>query len=141
MLDPAARDLAQAKNFAALTTMLPSGQPSTQVMWVDADDDHVLINTEVGRQKWINVEHDPRVTVTVMDAANPYFYVEVRGRVVEQVTGPEARDHIDSLAQKYVGTPYASQIRTERVILKIAADRVRFHEEPPNSVGAREAAS
>jgi PPOX class probable F420-dependent enzyme len=138
MLDVAARNLAQGKNFAALTTMLPSGQPSTQVMWLDADDEHILINTEVGRQKWINVTNDPRVTVTVMDATNPYYYAEVRGRVVEFVTGPEAREHIDSLAQKYVGTPYASQIRTERVILKVLAERVRFHEEPPHSVGSRD---
>jgi PPOX class probable F420-dependent enzyme len=137
MLDPAARALAQGKNFAALTTLLPSGQPSTQVMWLDADDEHILINTEVGRQKWTNVSNDPRVTVTIMDAANPYYYAEVRGRVVHTVTGPEARAHIDTLAQKYVGGPYASQIGTERVILKIAAERVRFHEEPPNSVGAR----
>jgi hypothetical protein len=28
-------------------------------MWVDADDTHVLINTELGRQKWLNVERDP----------------------------------------------------------------------------------
>ena len=44
MLDAAARELAQGKNFAAPTTLLPGGQPSTQVMWVDADDDHILIN-------------------------------------------------------------------------------------------------
>jgi PPOX class probable F420-dependent enzyme len=138
MLDPAARDLAQGRNFAALTTMLPSGHPSTQVMWVDADDDHILINTEVGRQKWINTGKDPRVALAIMDAANPYYYTEVRGRVVEMVTGPQARAHIDKLAQKYVGTPYASQIRTERVILKISAERVRFHEEPPKTFGARE---
>jgi PPOX class probable F420-dependent enzyme len=138
MLDPTARDLARGVNFAALTTMLPSGQPSTQVMWVDADDEHILINTEVGRQKWTNVRNDPRVAVTVMDAANPYYYAEVRGRVVQTVTGPEARAHIDALAQKYVGSPYASTIQSERVILKIEADRVRFHEEPPDSVGARQ---
>jgi PPOX class probable F420-dependent enzyme len=127
MLDTAARDLARGKNFAALTTILPSGQPSTQVMWVDADDDYVLINTETGRQKYLNVSKDPRVTVTVIDASNPYSYAEIRGRVVEMVTGPEARDHIDALSQKYTGGPYAGVIGTERVILKIVPARVRFN--------------
>jgi PPOX class probable F420-dependent enzyme len=127
MLDTAARDLAQGKNFAALTTMLPSGQPSTQVMWVDADDDHVLINTETGRQKHVNVSKEPRVTVTVIDASNPYRYAEVRGRVVEMVTGPEARNHIDALAQKYTGGLYAGVITTERVIMKIVPERVRIN--------------
>lgn len=127
MLDPAARDLAQGQNFAALTTLLPSGQPSTQIMWVDADDDYVLINTEIGRQKFRNVGLDPRVTVTVIDAASPYHYAEIRGKVAETVTGPAARAHIDALALKYTGGPYANQISTERVILKIVPERVRFN--------------
>ncbi|HLI01429.1 MAG TPA: PPOX class F420-dependent oxidoreductase [Acidimicrobiales bacterium] len=128
MLDPAARDLARGKNFAALTTILPSGQPSTQVMWVDADDDSVLINTEVDRQKFANVSKDPRVTVTVIDAGNPYHYAEIRGRVSDTVTGPEARAHIDALAQRYVGRPYhEADIQSERVILKITPERVRVN--------------
>ncbi len=126
MLDQSVKSLAQDKNFAALTTLLPGGQPMTHVMWVDADDEHLLINTEVGRQKYRNVTRDPRVTVTVIDVQNPYRYVEVRGRVVSTVTGQEARDHIDRLSQKYTGGPYdPSAIQTERVILRIAPDRQR----------------
>ena len=48
-------------------------------MWVDADDDHVLINTEVHRAKFKAVERDPRVTVMIWERENPYSYVEVRG--------------------------------------------------------------
>ena len=125
MLDDRAKALAQGRNFAALTTLLPSGQPMTQVMWVDADDDHVLINTEVGRQKYANVAHDPRVTVTIIEEGNPYHYVEVRGRVVATETGEDARRHIDELSAKYTGGPYANPIQTERVILRIAPERVR----------------
>ena len=47
-------------NFAALTVRLRSGAAMTHVMWVDADDDHVLINTEVHRAKFKAVERDPR---------------------------------------------------------------------------------
>ena len=64
-IDADLKALAQGKNFAALTTILPSGHPQTQIMWVGADDEHVLINTEAGRQKFRNVEADPRVTVCV----------------------------------------------------------------------------
>jgi PPOX class probable F420-dependent enzyme len=125
MLDSTAKALAKGKNFAAFTTLLPSGLPSTQVMWVDADDDHILINTETGRQKYANVEHDPRVAVAIIDAENPYRYSEVRGRVVGKVTGAEARQHIDRLSEKYTGGPYAAPIATERVILQIEPERVR----------------
>ena len=33
---PSVLELARGQNFAALTTLLPSGHPQTQVMWVDA---------------------------------------------------------------------------------------------------------
>jgi len=125
MLDSTVKELANGKNFAALTTLFGDGSAQTQMMWVDADDDHVLINTEVGRQKYKNVQRDPRVTVTVIDAANPYHYAEVRGRVVEEVRGDEARSHIDELSQKYMGSPYGAPIGTERVILKIAPESQR----------------
>lgn len=120
MIYPDIKALAQAKNFAAFTTLLPGGQPMTHVMWVDADDEHILINSELGRQKVTNVTKDPRVTVTVIDSTNPYRYAEVRGVVVEQVTGPRAWAHIDELSQKYHAKPYdPNAIKTERVILVI----------------------
>lgn len=128
MINPDVKALAQGKNFAAFTTLLPGGQPMTHVMWVDADDEHMLINSELGRQKVINVTKDPRVTVTVIDAASPYRYAEVRGIVVEQVTGPRARAHIDELSQKYLGQPYdPNSIKTERVLLLIDAQRQRVN--------------
>jgi PPOX class probable F420-dependent enzyme len=122
-LDPMVLELALAPNFAALTTLLPGGHPQTQVMWVDANEQHLLINTEVHRQKFRNVGRDPRVTVTIWDKEDPYRFVEVRGEVVEKVKGQEARKHIDELSQKYRGKPYQTQIRSERVVLRIAPSR------------------
>ena len=117
------RELAQQANFAAFTVLLGSGTPMTHVMWVDADDDHVLINTEVHRAKFKAIERDPRVTVMIWERDDPYTYVEVRGRVVETVRGPEARAHIDALSQKYRGRDYdPAIIKSERVILRIAPD-------------------
>lgn len=124
MIDDAVKLLAKGKNFAVLTTLLPDGQPQSQVMWVDADEDHILINTELHRQKFKNVERDPRATVTIIDAESPYHYAEVRGRVVEIVRGEAARRHIDELSEKYTGGPYAPEVQSERVVLKIAPDRV-----------------
>ena len=125
MLEQGVRQLAKGKNFAAFTTLLPDGRPMTHVMWVDCDDEHVLINTETHRQKAKNVRRDPRVTVTVWDRDDPYHYTEVRGEVVETVTGPEARAHIDSLSMKYYGHEYRNQIRSERLILRIKPLRQR----------------
>ena len=68
---------------------------------------------------------DPRVTITVWDAKNPYAYVEVRGRVVGEVRGQLARDHIDALSRRYTGHRYTADITSERVIMRIAPDRQR----------------
>jgi PPOX class probable F420-dependent enzyme len=123
MLDAAVKKLASGKNFAAFTTLMPDGRPQTHIMWVDATDDQLLVNTEVERQKFRNIQRDPRVTVTVFDRDNPYHYAEVRGRVTETVVGEEARHHLESLSQKYHGTPYQNPIGSERVILRITPDR------------------
>jgi len=126
MLEPTIRDLARGPNFAALTIIPPSGHPMTHVMWIDADDDHVLINTEEHRAKAKAMDTDGRVTVAIMDRDNPYHYAEVRGRVVGTVTGDAARAHIDALAMKYTGKPYAGEITSARVIYQIAPERQRI---------------
>ncbi|MDH3517897.1 MAG: pyridoxamine 5'-phosphate oxidase family protein, partial [Acidimicrobiia bacterium] len=84
-------------------------------------------NTEVHRRKFANLESDPRVTVTIVDRNDPYSFVEVRGRVVGTTRGSEARHHIDTLSMKYLGKPYSTRIQSERVMLKIAADREVIH--------------
>jgi PPOX class probable F420-dependent enzyme len=127
-VDPRVGDLARGANFAALSVLLSSGRPMTHVMWVDADDDHILINTEVHRAKFRAVTRDPRATVTIWNRDDPYTYAEVRGTVVETVRGPEARAHIDKLSQKYRGRDYDSaRITSERVILRIAPEIQRVH--------------
>lgn len=97
----------------------------THVMWVDADDSCILINTELGRAKATAMDADSRVTVTVIDASNPYHYAEVRGHVVETVTGPAAAEHIDALATKYTGSKYGFGPTDQRIIYRIEPQHQR----------------
>ncbi|HEY7626593.1 MAG TPA: pyridoxamine 5'-phosphate oxidase family protein [Ilumatobacteraceae bacterium] len=125
MLDPVIRDFAKGRNFGSISFHLPGGSIGTHVMWVDADDEHVLINTEVHRTKYKAMQANPNVTVTIWSSENSYTYAEVRGTVTGEVRGPEARANIDDLSQKYNGTPYQPQIQSERVILQITPRRQR----------------
>lgn len=127
MIQDFVRELAQGANFGTITTLLGDGSPATHVMWVDCDEEHLLLNTETHRAKYRNLQRDPRVSVLIWKHDDPLTYVEVRGRVVETITGPAARDHIDKLSLKYDGKPYANEIKSERVILKIAPDRQRAY--------------
>jgi PPOX class probable F420-dependent enzyme len=124
-LEPEVRELFQGKNFGTVSVHLPSGRISSNVMWVDADDDHVLFNTEVHRTKFTALEKDPTVTVLVWERDNPNRYAEVRGHVASTERGPAARAHIDALAQKYLGRDYPAPIQSERVIVRVEPERQR----------------
>jgi PPOX class probable F420-dependent enzyme len=120
--------MATAKNFAVLTTLRADGQPASQVMWIDCDDEYILINTEKHRHKYRQARADPRVTVTIWQHDDPYTYVEIRGVVHDYIEGQAAREHIDKLSLKYFGRRYdPAQIESERVIMRIRpfSDRLR----------------
>ena len=117
--------LAKGKNLATVVTLMPSGQPQALLTWIDTDGDTLLVNTEPQRQRSKNVARDPRVTVLIHSADNPFDWSEVRGHVTETVTGDQARRHIDELARKYTGADYANPVGPHgRVILKVAPDKV-----------------
>jgi PPOX class probable F420-dependent enzyme len=123
-LHPMTRELAAGRNFAAVSTHFPSGVIQTQPIWVDARDGKIVLNTEIHRAKYRNVQRDPRITVLIRDEKDPYRYAEVRGAVTATTTGDEARRHIDELAQKYTGGPYPPEnVKSERVMLWITPYR------------------
>ncbi|HEX9855749.1 MAG TPA: TIGR03618 family F420-dependent PPOX class oxidoreductase [Acidimicrobiia bacterium] len=125
MLNDKAVALATGPNLGMISTVMPNGHIQTQPVWVDSDGEHVLVNTEIHRQKMKNLKKHPMVTVTIMDHDNHWNWVEVRGKLVDTITGTEARSHIDKLAKKYMGVDdYPNPIQSERVILVIEPDRV-----------------
>ncbi len=97
-------DLFEKQAFGNLGTLMKDGSPQVTPVWVDYDGKHVRFNSAKGRVKDKNVRRDPRVSISVQDPANPYRYLEIRGRVVE-ITEKSADDHINKLSQKYLGKP------------------------------------
>jgi PPOX class probable F420-dependent enzyme len=96
------RDLFNKKAFASLATIMPDGRPQVTPVWCDYDGKQVIINSAKGRQKDRNLRRDPRVALAIIDPENPYRYLEIRGRVVE-ITEEGAAEHINKMAQKYLG--------------------------------------
>ncbi len=123
-LHPTTVELARGANFGTITTMLPSGNLQNHIIWVGTDGERLMVNTEIHRRKFKNIERDPRVTLTIRDEEDPYRYAEARGEVAEIVRGQEAREHIDQLSEKYRGQPYdPDNVKTERVTLWIVPNR------------------
>jgi PPOX class probable F420-dependent enzyme len=125
--------LAKGKNLATVVTVMPDGQPQAQLTWIDADGEHLLVNTEPRRQRSRNLARDPRITVLIHSSDDPWDWSEVRGHVAATVTGAEARQHINDLAHKYLGVDdYPNPVGPEgRIIFKVAADKVNT----PKSIG------
>lgn len=119
-------DLFEKATFAHLATLLPDGAPHVTPVWVDYDVDtnRLLVNTERGRRKEKNARKDSRVAISMTDPDNPYRMLSVRG-AVDEITTDGAREHIDELAQRYMGEEtYPNPIQTERVIISIEPTHV-----------------
>lgn len=125
MLDQKTIELAKGPNFAVLATKNTDGSMQVHPMWCDTDGEHIMINTEVHRAKFHNLERDRSATVLIQEEGNHWSWSEVRGTVADIVKGPEARAHIDKLASVYMGKDeYPNPIVSERVMVKIKPERV-----------------
>jgi PPOX class probable F420-dependent enzyme len=124
-LDEGAVALLRGKNVCIVSTVGRGGAIHAVPVWVDSDGEHVLLNSLDGRAWVRNLDRDPRVTCTVVDAANPYAFVEIRGRVAER-TYDGGNEHIHSLARKYLGLDEYPFLEPgdRRVLFRVAPNSV-----------------
>jgi PPOX class probable F420-dependent enzyme len=54
------------------------------------------------RQKYRNLQRDPRIALSIVDPENPFRYLEIRGEVTRVEEDPNI-DFISSMAKKYLG--------------------------------------
>jgi PPOX class probable F420-dependent enzyme len=117
-LSEAAIRLVDGRNYAVLATLNADGSPQTSVMWVGRDGDDLLFSTVEGRVKHRNMVRDPRVSMTVIDSADPENYVELRG--VVSMTPDVGRRFDTKLSWKYDGRdPGEDRPGAVRVIARI----------------------
>jgi len=101
-LKPPQKQFLEENPFVGIvTTLREDGSPHSTVVWVDVDDGKPSFNTARGRAKPKHLEHDPRLSLLVVDPNDPYKYVAVSGRAELTERGADAQ--IDKLAKKYIG--------------------------------------
>jgi len=112
-------DILQANGFANVATIGPDGEPQNNPVWFAWDGETIAISQTPLKQKYKNLQRDPRVALSILDPANPYRYLEVRG-VVESIEPDPDYAFIHSLANRYMGQDYPwLQPGEERVVVKI----------------------
>jgi PPOX class probable F420-dependent enzyme len=118
----------EKKAFIYLATTMPDGTPQVTPIWFNTDGEHILINSAEGRIKDKNMRARSNVALCIADSANPYRYLQIRGKVVE-ITTQGADDHIDALSFKYRGvSKYPNRKAGEqRVTYKILPTKIDAH--------------
>jgi len=113
------------KAFASVATVLKDGSPQVTPVWFDMAGPRVRINTATGRVKSRTMTEGRKVALSIMDPANPYRYLQIRGTVTK-VTKDGADAHIDKLAHKYLGTDYPfRQPGEDRILIEIEPESVQ----------------
>ena len=114
------------KAYAFLATMMPDCSPQVTPVWFNTDDEYILINTMKGRVKDKNMRARPQVSLVIVNPADPYHYVQIRGKVAEFTTDG-ADEHINTLSEKYTGEPWTVETPQPRVIFKILPESFDLH--------------
>ncbi len=112
------RDLLESTALAHVATIGPKGEPQNNPVWFGWDGEHVLFSQTKARQKFRNLNRDPRIAFSIVDPENPYRYLEIRGEVARVEEDPDI-DFISAMAKKYMGVnryPY-HQPGDERVVV------------------------
>ena len=92
------RDLLDGQ-FATLGTVGSDGRPQLSEVWFLADGDTIGISLNTVRQKTRNLMARPGVSLFLLDLANPYRYVEIRGDA--EISPDDDYSFADRVGAKY----------------------------------------
>lgn len=111
----------ETRAFAILATLMGDGTPQATPVWFNYVNGKIMFNTARGRVKEQNLADRKDIALVILDPDNPYRYMQLRGKVLEE-TEQNARQHIDDLAGKYTGEADYKSYQGER--------RVKYTVEP-----------
>lgn len=123
-------DILTDRPIGHIATIRPDGRLSVHPVSLMWDGMHVRVSTVRSRQKYRNLQHDPRVAISIPHRSNPARYVEIRG--IAELTGDPDRSFINSVARHYLNLdvyPF-DQPGDERVTITIHAEQVSAPEVP-----------
>lgn len=117
------RDLLDAQ-FATLATVGSDGYPQLSELWFLAEGDTVRTSLNTARQKTKNLQRNPACGLLILDLANAYRYLEIRGDA-------EIEPDPDYAFADKLGAKYQADLRERdnpgesRVIVTVRPRRVR----------------
>ncbi|WP_031467905.1 PPOX class F420-dependent oxidoreductase [Sciscionella sediminilitoris] len=119
--DEPTRALLDGLIFPSVATLGPDGAPRSSVVWARREGDTIVFVTRRDARKGRDLARDPRISLAVTDAGNPYRAVEIRGTA--ELTEHGAGRLIGELAHRYLGADSPDD-GSVRVIVRIIPEKV-----------------
>lgn len=123
-------DLLTRPICGVLSTMLPSGQPHSSLVWLDFDGECVRVNTTLERRKGRDIWANTKVCLLVVDPDDTSRFLQLRGDA--ELIEDGAIEHLDALTRRYTNHPcyyghiypLEQEARETRVICRIHPRRI-----------------
>lgn len=114
--------LLEAPNYAFLGTIRPDDTVQVNPMWFDFDGETLRFTHSSKRAKYRNLQHNPSMSLAIINDENVLNYVEVRGKLIEVVPDPTGAYYVH-LAKRYGATdPQPPADSADRVILVMSIE-------------------
>lgn len=108
--------------FAHLATVRPDGSPQSSVMWFAWDGSRIRMTHSKTRQKFANLNREPRVALSIADPDDQYKFLEIRG-TVESITDDSADAEFYKSLQHRYGLDYPIADADVRVVISIRPEK------------------
>jgi len=117
------RDLLEAE-VATLATVGEDGYPQVSEVWFLTEGDQIAISLNTSRQKTKNLRTEPACALLILDLANPYRYLEIRGTA--DLAPDDDYEFADKVGAKYGGADLREHDGPgdRRVVVRIVPARV-----------------
>ena len=139
-LDPIYRQLLDQPITVTLGLIGPDGRVNLTPMWFDHEGDKILVNTASHRAKCGWIRKQPRLTLLLVNPANPYHWLQIKCTVEKELRewelgGAYVTKQLDRIWTKYTGNPPPYGLRDpgieeKRVLFVCGIDRLATFGKP-----------
>lgn len=140
-LDPIYKRLLDEPIAAVFAVLGSDGRPNLTPMWFDYAGLTVLVNVASHRKKVEWIRANPRLTLLLLNPANPYHWVSIKCTVRREVSEDDPREgagvtaQLDKIWTKYTTQPPPYGLRDpsrneRRVLFECSVDKIATFGKP-----------
>lgn len=117
------RHLLEAPLYGHLGTIRPDDTVQVNPMWHEFDGERIRFTHTNYRQKYRNLQHNPAMSLSIIDPDNPFRYLEVAGKLVEVIPDPEGAFYVRLQNRYGNASSEPPRDKADRVILVMSIER------------------